>query len=98
MDFKLIWSDGALADVDRLCAYIAKQNATAAYDVARGIFAHVKILSSFPLIGPTYPRGARGPLREIVFRNYRIFYDVDEEVRRVDILHVRHAAQDEPMF
>jgi plasmid stabilization system protein ParE len=67
MAFKLIWSDGALADVDRICAYIAGHNAQAAYEVARGIFDHVNILSSFPLIGPTYPRGSRGPLREIVF-------------------------------
>jgi plasmid stabilization system protein ParE len=35
-------------------------------------------------------------LREIVFRSYRIFYDVSEEPRRVEILHVRHGARDEP--
>jgi plasmid stabilization system protein ParE len=37
-----------------------------------------------------------GPLREIVFRSYRIFYDVSEESIRVDILHVWHAARGEP--
>lgn len=36
------------------------------------------------------------PLREIVFRSYRIFYDVSEETHRVDILHVWHAARGEP--
>jgi len=41
-------------------------------------------------------KGARGPFREIVFRSYRIFYDVSEESGRVDILHVWHAARGEP--
>lgn len=55
-------------------------------------------LARFPLIGPMYPRGAAGPLRQIVFRSYRIFYDVSEELGRVDILHVWHGARQEPGF
>ena len=66
--------------------------------MGRGILDHVHILGSFPLIGPAYPRGARGPLREIVFRSYRIFYDVSEESRRVEILHIWHGAREEPVF
>jgi len=50
------------------------------------------------LIGPPYPRGSRGPLREIVFRDYRIFYDVSEESSSVEILHVWHGSRDEPTF
>ena len=36
------------------------------------------------------------PLREIVFRFYRIFYDASEEARRVEILHVWHGAREDP--
>jgi plasmid stabilization system protein ParE len=68
----------------------------AAGRVGRGILDHVRILASFPFIGPTYPRGATGTLREIVFRSYRIFYDVSEESLSVEILHVWHGARDEP--
>jgi len=46
--------------------------------------------------GPTYPRGAKGALREIVFCSYRIFYDVSEPSHRVEILHVWHPRLDEP--
>lgn len=66
--------------------------------MGRGILDHVNILASFPFIGPTYPRGAHGPLREIVFRSYRIFYDADEPAKRVEILHVWHGAREEPKF
>ncbi|HXJ92674.1 MAG TPA: type II toxin-antitoxin system RelE/ParE family toxin [Terriglobia bacterium] len=37
-------------------------------------------------------------MREIVVRPYRIFYDVSEESKSVEILHVWHGARDEPTF
>lgn len=98
MDFKVIWSDAALADLHEICEYIARDNPQAAERVGRGILDHVRILASFPFIGPTYPRGAKGPLREIVFRPYRIFYDVAEEAQSVEVLHVWHGARQDPDF
>lgn len=98
MDFKVIWSDAAIADLHDIFSYIARHDAQAAHRMGRGLLDHVRILASFPFIGPTYPRGAHGSLREIVFRSYRIFYDVSEESRSVEILHVWHGARDEPTF
>jgi hypothetical protein len=37
--------------------------------MGQGILDHVQILTRFPFIGPAYPRGAQGPLRQIVFRS-----------------------------
>ena len=96
MDFKIIWSDEAIADLRGICTYTARNNPEAAEQIGNGILDHALILASFPFIGPPYPRGANGPLREIVFRSFRIFYVVSEEPRRVEILHVRHGARDEP--
>ena len=98
MDFKIIWSDTAIADLEEIWAYLAERSPQAATRVGRGILAHVRVLANFPYIGPTYPRGSKGTLREIVVRPYRIFYDVSEEFQRVEILHVWHGARDEPTF
>lgn len=98
MDFKIIWSDAAIADLQEVCSYVAQHDPQAAARIGRGILDHVRVLASFPFIDPTYPRGARGTLREIVFRSYRIFYDVSEQSRSVEILHVWHGARDEPEF
>ena len=98
MDFKVIWSEEAIADLHAICSYIAQRDPQAAHRVGRGLLDHVRMLSSFPFIGPPYPRGARGPLREIVFRPYRIFYDVSEPSRSVEVLHVWHGAREEPTF
>jgi plasmid stabilization system protein ParE len=67
MDVKVVWFDAAIADL------IARRDPQAAQEMGRGIPDHDRIPGSFPLIGPAYPRGARGSLREIVFRSYRIF-------------------------
>lgn len=98
MDYKVIWSDAAIADLQGICNAIALDNPEAAERMGNGILNHVQVLASFPLIGPTYPRGTRGPLREIVFRPYRIFYDIAEESQAVSILHVWHGAREEPKF
>jgi toxin ParE1/3/4 len=98
VDFKRIWSETAISDLREICEFIARNSPDAARRIGNGIIAHVGILAAFPYIGPTYPRGVRGTLREIVFRSYRIFYDVVEESRWVEILHVWHGARDEPTF
>lgn len=98
MDFKVIWSEAAIADLHDICSYLAQHNPNAAQRIGQGIIEHVRILSRFPFIGPAYPHGAHGTLREIVFRSYRIFYDVVEASYTVEILHVWHGARDEPEF
>jgi plasmid stabilization system protein ParE len=98
MDFKIIWSDAAIADLQEACSHVAEHDPQAAVRLGRGILDHVRVLASFPFIGPTYPRGTQGTLREIVFRSHRIFYDVSEESLSVEILHVWHGRRDEPAF
>ena len=98
MDFEITWSAEAIADLRAVCTYLAERNPDAALRLRDGLLEHVNILASFPLIGPCYPKGTRGPLRQIVFRSYRIFYDASEPLRRVEILHIRHGARDEPGF
>ena len=98
MDFKIIWSDAATADLHEIWAYLAQHDPQAATRIGRGILAHVRVLANFPHIGPPYPRGSRDTLREIVVRPYRIFYDVSEDSQSAEILHVWHGARDEPRF
>jgi toxin ParE1/3/4 len=96
MDFKIVWSDAAIADLQEICSYVARHDTNAAERLGRGILDHVRILASFPFIGPTYPRGASDTLRQIVFRSYHVFYDVAEETRCVEILHIWHSAREDP--
>jgi toxin ParE1/3/4 len=54
MGYKVIWSEAAIRDLRDLCSYIARENPRAAEKVGTGILDHVRILATFPYIGPTY--------------------------------------------
>ena len=96
MDFRVIWTESAIEDLKEICTYISRDNQVAAEKTGRGILSHVKILETFPLIGPAYPRGSSGTIREIVHGNYRIFYEVTETAKVVHVLRVWHGARREP--
>jgi toxin ParE1/3/4 len=96
MDFKVNWTDSAIADLKEICDYITRNNSSAARKVGRGILDHVKILETFPFVGPPYPRRSSGLVREIVFRNYRIFYEITEKTKTVHLLRIWHGARGEP--
>ena len=51
MDFKIIWPDAAIADLEEACSYVAWDDPHAAARLGRGILDHVGVLASFPLIG-----------------------------------------------
>jgi addiction module RelE/StbE family toxin len=98
MDFKIIWTDSAIADLKGVCDFISRDNPAAAEKTGRGILDHVKILETFPLIGPAYPRRSSGAIREIVSGNYRIFYEITEQPKSVHVLRIWHGARGEPNF
>lgn len=98
MDFKVIWTDPAIENLREITAYISRDNRDAAEKFGNDLFRHVEVLESFPYIGPYYPRGGKGRNREIVFRNYRIFYRVNEEQKLVEILAVWHGARNDSTF
>ena len=94
---QLIWTESAIADLNGICAYLAADDPRAAEHVGRGILEHVELLARFPFIGPAYPLGSGGPVREIVVRRtYRVFYVVKESPRIVEVLRVWHGARGEP--
>jgi addiction module RelE/StbE family toxin len=96
MDFQVVWTDPALAELQKIVAYISRDDPAAAGRVGNEIIDHVETLRTFPLIGPTYPRGSRGGIREIVCGNYRIFYRVSEQRKLVEILTIWHGARGTP--
>jgi toxin ParE1/3/4 len=98
MDFKIVWTEPAVQNLQDATAYISRDNLEAAVRFGNELFQHVEVLNTFPHIGPVYPRGSNGNVREIVFRKYRIFYRVNENQKAVEILAVWHGARQEPSF
>lgn len=96
MDWEIVWTEPALADFEAAVRSAAQRSASAAESLREAILASVGLLGRFPEIGPVYERDRLGRTREVICRQYRIFYRLAEQERRVEILVVSHASRREP--
>jgi toxin ParE1/3/4 len=90
---KVVWSDGALADLGIILRYIARDNPAAAQRLGQNILEVTKLLSTFPKMGRVYSKSKRKS-RCIPHKSYLIFYNEDEGRRTIEILRILHGARD----
>jgi addiction module RelE/StbE family toxin len=93
MEYKIDWTEPALAELRAIHEYIADRNEKAAERIIGDIVQQVELLRTVPLIGAQYPRKSPAGYREIVSGRYRIFYRVHTSARRVEVLTVWHSAR-----
>lgn len=97
MPYRIVWRPIAEADLNQIIDYIALDNPIKAVEFGHVLRAKVLPLEQNPKLGRTGRPGLPAFLRELVaHRNYIIFYRVLEESRTVEILRVKHAAQQVP--
>ena len=89
---RLIWTEPALTDLERIADYIALDDPNAARKLVRKIFSHVEQLAKFPEMG-SIPRELRRikRYRQIVEKPCRIFYRI--EGKKIYIVHVMRGEQ-----
>ena len=71
---KVIWTEGALHDLDEIADYIAEDNADAANRLVRRVFDRVDLLETFPEIGRWVPEFTDRVHRELVVPPCRVVY------------------------
>ena len=77
---RVIWSDRALERVEQLADYIAQDSVAAAAQWVDDLFSQVEKLTDFPEMGKP-GRGIATPgIRELVFGDFRVFYEVGTDV------------------
>jgi toxin ParE1/3/4 len=96
MDFKVFISNEALNDLERIVAYIAPHNPTAAGRLGGQLLDAALSLGAFPERGRIVPEFHMPDLREIVFRSYRIIYRVKTMEPSVEIVRFWHGARGFP--
>jgi len=87
----IIWSPLAVERLTEIAGYIAQDNPSAAEKWVNDIFNRVDHLHRFPEIGRIVPELSRKDIREILFKNYRIIYQIESE--QLSILTIRHGKQ-----
>jgi plasmid stabilization system protein ParE len=89
---KLVFDDRALADLESIFEWIARDSAAAAKTVTQRLFSSAELLTSFPGIG----HAGRDPrtLEWVVPRlPYIIVYEIDRAQDRLIVTAVLHTAQ-----
>lgn len=98
MDYKIVWSNRSLTDLEEITGFVAEVNPDAARKVGRDIFSRVTLISQFPRAGRVCPDVSREDVREIPSPPYRIIYQVLDDSKTISILTVWHGARTEPKF
>ena len=95
--YRIEWRPMAREDLRGIVRYIGKDNPTRAKSFGQELRDKAKSLAQHPELGRQGRPGLPEWLRELVVHpNYIIFYRVLDEARTVEILRVKHAAQQTP--
>ena len=87
---RLTWADPALADLERICDYIARDSPRQASLLVQRAFAATDRLSDFPRPGRVVPECGNDTIRELLLQPYGIVYILTEG--EVLIVMVQHSA------
>jgi toxin ParE1/3/4 len=95
--YRVVWRPMAEADLDDIIDYIAQDNPNRAEEFGQELRDKALSLAQHPAMGHAGRPGLSAFVRELVaHRNYIVFYRVLDEACIVEILRVKHAAQQMP--
>ena len=95
--YRIVWRPMAEADLDNIIDHIAQDNPTRAEEFGQELRTKTLPLAQHPKLGRTGRPGLPAFVRElVVHRNYIVYYRVLTRTRTVEILRVKHAAQQTP--
>jgi len=95
--YRIAWRPKAVDDLRNIVRYIAQDNPTRARTFGKELRDKVEPLQHQPLLGREGRPGLPAGVRELILHpNYIAFYRVIDELRAVEILRVKHAAQQTP--
>jgi toxin ParE1/3/4 len=96
MDYKILISPRAREDLRVIVRFIARDNPTAAIRLGQLLIEKALSLENLPFRGRVVPELNEPAIRELVFKSYRIIYQISEDNRSVAILRYWHAARGTP--
>jgi len=74
---KVVWTDGALRDLDEIADYIGKRNAEVANRLVKQVFDRAESLESFPELGRFEPELPGRVHRRLVVGPVKVIYRLE---------------------
>ena len=94
MDYRLLYSQRSLNDLDEILGHIAGDDAEAASRFGTSLLDHIDLLSRFPRLGGVIRK--RSQVRKLLHSPLLVYYRFDEDKKLIEILHIRHGARQQP--
>ncbi|MBI3604720.1 MAG: type II toxin-antitoxin system RelE/ParE family toxin [Nitrospirae bacterium] len=87
---ELIWSEEAVADLESIYDFIARDSPLYARHQVESIYKSAERLSQFPESGRPLPEFPNLPHKEIIVDSYRVIYRIDSQSDEVKVIGVVH--------
>lgn len=90
MDYHIAWSPEALADVEAIASYIARDSAAYAQAVVEKVLETARNVREFPLVGRIVPELGQETIRERFVYSYRLIYRIrNDTITIAAVIHGR---------
>ncbi|MCX6589824.1 MAG: type II toxin-antitoxin system RelE/ParE family toxin [Acidobacteria bacterium] len=96
MDFKILFADKAITDLNRIVEYYALDSPTSARMVGDSLLAHIRCLALMPIVGT--PLANRSNVFKLYHSPYAIYYRVNYKAALVEVLHLYHGVRHKSTF
>ena len=90
---KIIISDKVHKQIQEIVKYISQDSLYYAKKTKDAIYDKIKILSFMPYIGRKIPEYNRDNMREIIYKSYRIMYEIMDSEQEIHIQNIIHGKQ-----
>jgi plasmid stabilization system protein ParE len=94
MDFHLIYSKEALADLEAILDEISADDPGASSRFGTSLLDHISLLKLFPHMGAAVPDRTR--VRKLTHTPIIVYYIANMNRRVIEVLHLRHGTRSEP--
>jgi toxin ParE1/3/4 len=90
MDYQVVWSPEAVADVEAIASYIARDSAAYGQAVVEKILETARQVREFPFLGRMVPELAQETIRERFVYSYRLIYRIrNDTITIAAVIHGR---------
>jgi len=96
MDYQVVWTESAKADLKQLVTYIAEDNPSAAERFGLAIIEKIESVGEYPRIGRVVPEENNENLRELPYSPYRLIYEIHDNIRVVYVVRIWHSYRGQP--
>lgn len=96
MDYRILYTKRAVRVLAEIIGVIADENADTATRFGSAVLDHVELLSRFPRMGGVIHSGS--PVRKLIHSPILVYYQIHNDRRLVEVLHLRHGSRKPPTF